>query len=58
MSQPESRQELCPICLAFPQDRDVRVIIGRPDGSTLETWHKNGCPNAEPPFGYGSEPTA
>jgi hypothetical protein len=44
MSEHESRQELCPACLAFPGEHDQRVIIGRLDGTTLETWHKEDCP--------------
>lgn len=53
MSEHESRQELCPICLAFPGEHDVRVILGSLNGPVIETWHKKDCPNGEPPFGLG-----
>ncbi|MEV5944536.1 hypothetical protein [Streptomyces sp. NPDC051994] len=43
------REELCPACLAFPGEHDQRVIVARLDGTTLETWHKQDCPNFRPP---------
>lgn len=52
MSDDRHREELCPACLAFPGEHDQRIIVGRLDGTTMETWHKAGCPLAgQPPFG-------
>ncbi|MEU2957013.1 hypothetical protein [Streptomyces sp. SID1034] len=44
MSDDKHREELCPACLAFPGEHDVRVIVARADGTTLQTWHKEDCP--------------
>lgn len=52
------REELCPDCLAFPQDMDQRIIVGRVDGTTGETWHKDGCPRYGEPPQLNDEPTA
>lgn len=49
MSDDKHRQELCPDCVAFPQDMDQRVITGRLDGTTVETWHKEDCPHYKTP---------
>ncbi|MDN3244146.1 hypothetical protein [Streptomyces sp. ZSW22] len=51
------REELCPACLAFPGEHDQRVIVGRPDGTTLQTWHKDDCPLADQPPQTDEEPT-
>ncbi|WP_322501810.1 hypothetical protein TR631_33810 [Streptomyces rochei] len=51
------REELCPACLAFPGEHDQRVIVGRPDGTTLQTWHKDDCPLIWKPSGPDEEPT-
>ncbi|HEY9353666.1 MAG TPA: hypothetical protein VIP28_10460 [Nocardioides sp.] len=57
MSEDKHRQELCPDCLAFPQDMDERTIVGRTDGTTLETWHKASCPRYGQPPWPDEEPT-
>ncbi|MEV6726597.1 hypothetical protein AB0M94_37385 [Streptomyces xanthochromogenes] len=44
MSDDRHREELCPAYLAFPGEHDVRVIVARADGTTLQTWHKEDCP--------------
>ncbi|MFJ3037731.1 hypothetical protein [Streptomyces tendae] len=49
MSGTQSREELCPACLAFPGEHDRRVIVGFPDGRTVQTWHKDDCPLADQP---------
>jgi hypothetical protein len=56
VSDDKHREELCPACLAFPGEHDQRVIFGRVDGTTLETWHKDGCPLALKPSDSDEEP--
>lgn len=56
MSDDKHREELCPACLAFPGEHDQRVIVARIDGTTLETWHKEDCPNYSPPSRPDEEP--
>lgn len=58
MSDDKHREELCPDCLAFPQDMDQRIIAARTDGTTAETWHKEGCPRYGAWPGLDDEPTA
>ena len=50
MSERKHREELCPDCLAFPDETDQRIIVARTDGTTAETWHKEDCPR------YGETP--
>lgn len=58
MTDHDSRQELCPACLTFPGEHDVRVISGSLAGPVIETWHKDDCPLASPPGDTGDKPTA
>lgn len=53
----QHRQELCPDCLAFPDDMDQRIIVGSVDGRTAETWHKEDCPRFGKPPRLDEEPT-
>ncbi len=55
MADDRRREELCPACLAFPGEHDVRVIVAGSDGATLTTWHKGDCPNSERPHCRGEE---
>jgi hypothetical protein len=58
VSEAQRREELCPACLAFPGEHDRRVVVGWPDGRSLQTWHKDDCPLANQPPSIDEEPSA
>lgn len=54
MSQPPQGRVDCPHCHATPPTVDVRILVGRADGTTVEILHTKDCvdypepPNEEP----------
>ncbi|MFJ8798511.1 hypothetical protein [Streptomyces sp. NPDC102487] len=49
MSERETREEVCPDCLAGEHDKDARIITAHKDPEsgnyyTSVTWHTNSCP--------------
>lgn len=58
MSQPPEGEIDCPHCHATPGSQDVRVIVGRADGTVVAIRHTKDCVDyTPPPARSGEEPT-
>ena len=58
MSQPPQGEIDCPHCHATPATQDVRVIVGREDGTVAAIRHTKGCVDYPPETGRRDEETA
>lgn len=57
MRRPPEGEIDCPHCHATPQNQDIRVIVGRTDGTVVEIRHTENCVDYEPPPERSDEET-
>lgn len=57
MSEPPDGEIDCPVCHATPDTMDVRIIVGRLDGTAVAIRHTKDCVDYLPPVRPGEEPT-